>query len=84
LVPIAQIAEIGDKFTRNEILSSNEVRGIVGFKPSKDAKADQLRNSNMPESELGTDPQPEPKLRLVQKTAAAVETERKENSQNGT
>lgn len=84
LVPIGQIAEIGDKFTRNEVLSSNEVREIVGRKPSKDPKADQLRNSNMPESELGREDTPEPKLRLVQKTAEAVATERKENSQNGT
>lgn len=57
LVPVADIAEIADKLTRNEILSSNEVRSIVGFKPAKDPKADQLRNSNMPQSELG-DAQP--------------------------
>lgn len=56
LVPINDIAEIADKFTRNEILTSNEVRQIVGFKPAKDAKADELRNSNMPQSELGTTP----------------------------
>lgn len=47
LVPINDIAEIADKFTRNEILSSNEVRQIVGFKPSDDPKADQLVNSNI-------------------------------------
>lgn len=47
LVPISEIAEIADKFTRNEILSSNEVRQIVGFKPSDDPKADQLVNSNI-------------------------------------
>ena len=47
LVPVGKIAEIADKFTRNEILSSNEVRQIVGFKPSKDPKADQLVNSNI-------------------------------------
>jgi hypothetical protein len=56
LVPIAEIAEIADKFTRNEILTSNEFRQIVGFKPVRnDPKADQLRNSNMPQSELGID-----------------------------
>lgn len=49
LVPINDIAEIADKFTRNEILSSNEFRQIVGFKPSNDPKADQLVNSNMPQ-----------------------------------
>lgn len=49
LVPINDIAEIADKFTRNEILSSNEIRSIVGIPPSSDPKADELRNSNMPE-----------------------------------
>lgn len=53
LAPISQVAEIADKFTRNEILSSNEVRQIVGFKPSDDPAADQLRNSNMPQQDEG-------------------------------
>jgi hypothetical protein len=54
LVPISQLADIADKFTRNEILTSNEVRQIVGRKPvTNDPKADQLRNSNMPQSQLG-------------------------------
>lgn len=48
LVPVTQLADIADKFTRNEILSSNEFRGVIGFKPSTDPKADELRNSNMP------------------------------------
>ena len=47
LVPVNNIAEIADKLTRNEILSSNEVRQILGFKPSSDPKADQLVNSNI-------------------------------------
>lgn len=47
LVPISQMAEIADKFTRNEILSSNEIRQIIGFRPSDDPKADELRNSNI-------------------------------------
>lgn len=47
LVPVNSIAEIADKFTRNEILTSNEIRQIIGFKPSKDPKADQLINSNI-------------------------------------
>lgn len=51
LVPIADIAEIADKFTRNEIMSANEIRAIVGRKPAKDPKADELRNSNMPAPE---------------------------------
>lgn len=47
LVPVNQIAEIADKFTRNEIMTSNEIRQIVGMKPSEDPKADELRNSNI-------------------------------------
>lgn len=47
LVPVNDIAEIADKFTRNEIMTSNELRQIVGMKPSSDPKADQLINSNL-------------------------------------
>ena len=47
LVPVNDIAEIADKFTRNEILTSNEIRQIIGIKPSEDPKADELRNSNI-------------------------------------
>lgn len=49
LVPIVEIAEISDKFTRNEIASANDIRTAIGWKPSKDKKADELRNSNMPQ-----------------------------------
>lgn len=48
LVPVNNIADIADKFTRNEILTANEIRSILGIKPSDDPKADELRNSNMP------------------------------------
>ena len=47
LVPVSELADIADKFTRNEILSSNELRSIVGYKPSKDPEADELRNKNL-------------------------------------
>ena len=47
LVPVNNIADIADKFTRNEVLTSNEIRQIIGFKPSSDPKADELRNSNL-------------------------------------
>ena len=47
LVPISEIPDMADKFTRNEILTSNEVRQIVGFKPSDDPKADKLINANI-------------------------------------
>ena len=53
LVPVNNVAEIADKFTRNEILTANEVRQIIGMKPSGDPKADKLWNSNIshPETE---------------------------------
>lgn len=47
LAPVSQVAELGDKLTRNEILTSNEFRAILGYKPSSDPKADELRNSNI-------------------------------------
>lgn len=63
LVPVNELAEIADKFTRNEIMTSNEIRQVVGMKPSDDPKADQLINSNVsqptdeqmapPEEEMG-------------------------------
>ena len=56
LVPVNDIAEIADKFTRNEILSSNEIRQIVGIKPSKDPKADELRNKNLSEPKENNQP----------------------------
>ena len=53
LVPIGNVAEIVDKFTRNEVMTSNEIRQELGMKPSKDPKADQLRNSNISEPKDG-------------------------------
>lgn len=50
LVPVNNIAEIADTFTRNEIMTSNEIRQIVGMKPSDDPKADELRNKNLNQS----------------------------------
>lgn len=50
LVPVNDIAEIADKFTRNEILTSNEIRQIIGMKPSSDPKVDELVNSNISQS----------------------------------
>lgn len=47
LVPVNAMAEIADKFTRNEVMTSNEIRQVIGMKPSDDPKADQLRNSNL-------------------------------------
>ena len=62
LVPVADLAELGDKMTRNEILTSNEIRQIMGFKPSDDPKADQLINSNISQP----DEIPEPTKRSKQ------------------
>lgn len=50
LVPVSSVADIADKFTRNEIMSSNEIRGIIGMKPSKNPAADELRNKNLNQS----------------------------------
>lgn len=47
MTPVSQLADVADKFTRNEILTSNEVRQYIGIKPSSDPKADELRNSNL-------------------------------------
>lgn len=47
LVPVSDLAEISDKMTRNEIMTSNEIRQIIGMKPSEDPNADQLRNKNL-------------------------------------
>ena len=64
LIPVSQVSEIADKFTRNEIMTSNEIRQLVGFKPSDDPGADELRNKNLSESKseieakLGLDKQP--------------------------
>lgn len=62
LVPVSEIAEIADKFTRNEIATSNEIRQAIGMPPSSDPKADELRNSNLnhpDEKEMMKNPKPE-------------------------
>ena len=69
LVPISQMAEIADKFTRNEILSSNEIRQIIGFRPSDDPKADELRNSNISQSKEAI-----PLENLINKTDSSEST----------
>lgn len=50
LVPMSELAELADKLTRNEVVSANEIRQAIGLKPSDDPKADELRNSNMPQA----------------------------------
>ena len=75
LVPVNDIAEIADKFTRNEITSSNEIRQFIGMKPSRDPKADELRNKNLSESKDGPE--------VANKIEAVKENETlKEGNQN--
>jgi len=82
LVTLGDLAEIADKLTRNEVLTSNEIRGLIGIEPSKDPKADELRNSNMPRSATELTPAelttvPEPKALPVARPIERI-------SQNGT
>ena len=57
LVPVEKLADIADKLTRNEIVTGNEIRGKIGFKPSKDPAADELRNKNIAAPKEETTPQ---------------------------
>lgn len=56
LLPLSALADIADKLSRNEIVTANEMRGVIGFDPVDDEKADKLINSNMPQPEETTDP----------------------------
>lgn len=82
LVPVGQMAEIADKFTRNEILTANEVRQAIGLKPHDDPKADQLTNSNVPDPTLSVVP-PLEDQEQDQNASEADNAIRKDNSQNG-
>lgn len=76
LVPVNNIAEIADKFTRNEILTSNEIRQIIGFKPSSDPKADELVNSNIaqPKDEaVGTNAETETSTNETRSSSSMVD-----------
>ena len=75
LVPVNELAEIADKFTRNEIMTSNEIRQVIGMKPSKDPRADELRNKNLNPSKE------DQKLDVMdEKEAIAEETQSSERS----
>ena len=69
MTPAAQMADLADKLTRNEILTSNEVRQIIGMKPSTNPKADELRNSNLnhPDENGNTADNEQPTLKTIQK-----------------
>lgn len=75
LVPVAQLAEVTDKFTRNEVATSNEMRQVMGWKPSKDPKADQLINSNLN--------QPDVPKKTTEKPVEEIQNGEKEGSDNG-
>ena len=75
LVPVNDIAEIADKFTRNEIMTSNEIRQVIGMKPSNDPKADQLVNSNIS--------QPDENQQPIDNQNYQTDYEEGGNSQNG-
>jgi hypothetical protein len=84
LVPVNDMAEIADKFTRNEILSSNEIRQLIGMKPSKEPKADQLVNSNISQPSENQDDKKDSESN--EETKQFVENFRvknKEENQNG-
>lgn len=73
LVPVNEISEIADKFTRNEIMTSNEIRQIIGMKPSDDPEADELRNKNLSK----------PSVEVKSQPTKSTETENEEENQNG-
>ena len=77
LAPVSMVAEMADKFTRNEIMTSNEFRQVIGMKPSKDPKADELRNSNISASKEEIEEQ----HRVLAAGSGAVERSMK--NQNG-
>lgn len=77
LVPVSEIAEISDKMTRNEIMTSNEIRQVIGMKPSADPRADELRNKNLSQS---AEEQASPNLN---KPKLIENEQNKEKSQNG-
>lgn len=62
LIPVTDLAEIADKMTRNEIMTSNEIRQAIGMKPSKDPKADELRNKNLSDPNADRTPRAEEEI----------------------
>lgn len=81
LVPVSDLAEIADKMTRNEIMTSNELRQVIGMKPSSDPSADELRNKNL--SQPAENKQPSNVQKLIDKVSAEESKEgEEESSQN--
>jgi hypothetical protein len=84
LVPIKDLAEIVDKFTRNEVASSNDMRAVIGWKPSKDPNADKLLNKNLPAPVPPPRPARKPNLALMPMRPQVPTTPQGVSSQNGT
>lgn len=80
LVPVNEIAEIADKFTRNEIMTSNEIRQVIGMKPSDDPRADELRNKNI--SAPSEDKVPNSEVQLNDENEEASDLDGKISKQN--
>ena len=78
LVPLSQIAEIADKFTRNEIASSNDLRTVIGWKPSDDPKANELRNANLSQPKDDTQKEEEEVVdaEVIDEETRAIESRR--------
>ena len=81
LVPLAQLADLGDKLLRNQILTANEFRAIIGYRPMDDGKSDQLSNPNMPETSDKSSEAPAEDEVVPNNQEPSL---RKENLQNGT
>lgn len=83
LVPVSQLAEISDKFTRNEIATSNEMRQAIGWTPSKDPRADELRNKNLSEPKDQVNVTVDGKRIDEQTDSVETTTSKKGKNQNG-
>ena len=83
LVPVSQLAEISDKFTRNEIATSNEMRQAIGWTPSKDPRADELRNKNLSEPKDQANVTVDGKRIDEQTDSVETTTSKKGKNQNG-
>ena len=76
LVPVSQMAELADKFTRNEIMTSNELRQVIGLKPSDNPEADELRNKNLSKPNgYDSPPEPSPLLDVKDKQSEEIQNE---------
>ena len=78
LVSVKDLSELADKLTRNEIASSNEIRQIIGMKPSKDPSADELRNKNLSQPKENTQPSATVKAEIPGESDSGADDTKKE------